>query len=145
MNRDATTPIPFLSEAEAAPTRDRLARLSDSLGAGEGRIDTSGSVPAADARVAPATALRRELVGAQAVAILIARLRAEAEGSLSRPVPLAELPQEAGNACAHGNAKADSEPPVADFLEPVQYNWTGTGYEVRQALKKFSEQTHANH
>ena len=52
--------------------------------------------------------------------------------------------QETRNARANGNAGADGEAPVADFLEPVQYSWTETGYEVRQALKKYSEPTHAD-
>jgi hypothetical protein len=144
MNRDTTTPIPFLSEEEAAPTRDRLDRLANQLAGSEGRIDTSGGF-APTASAALTTAMRRELVGAQAVAVLIARLRAQTEGSLSRPIPLAELPPEAGSACANGNAKAGGEPPVADFFEPVQYAWTEAGYEVRQALKRYSEETHADH
>lgn len=35
--------------------------------------------------------------------------------------------------------------PIADFLEPVGYTWTEAGYAARQALKAFSEQTHANY
>jgi hypothetical protein len=35
--------------------------------------------------------------------------------------------------------------PVADFYEPVQWRWTETGYQVRQALKRYSEATHADH
>ena len=35
--------------------------------------------------------------------------------------------------------------PVADFYEPVEFGWTQAGYEVRQALKRYSEATHADH
>jgi hypothetical protein len=34
--------------------------------------------------------------------------------------------------------------PMADFLEPVQYGWTEAGHEVRQAIKKYSEEIHAD-
>jgi tetratricopeptide (TPR) repeat protein len=37
---------------------------------------------------------------------------------------------------------ADS--PAADSLEPVPYDWTEAGYEVRQALKRYSDETHAD-
>ena len=35
--------------------------------------------------------------------------------------------------------------PSADFYEPVELGWTEAGYEVRQALKEYSEATHADH
>jgi hypothetical protein len=146
MSTETTTPIPLVSEEEARATQDRLGRLAGPAGAGHGRIDTSGGEMAGDARLALGRGLRRELVGvqAQAVALLIARLRAQAEDSLSRPVPLVEPPEEAGAACANGSARAD-EYPVADFLEPVRYEWTEAAYEVRQALKRYSEETHADY
>jgi hypothetical protein len=34
---------------------------------------------------------------------------------------------------------------VADFYEPVAFGWTEAGYEVRQALRAYSEDTHADH
>ena len=89
MSRDITTPIPFVSEEDAALTQDRLGRLCEPLDAAQGRIDTTGGA-AGEGRVACATALSRELVGAQAVALLIARLRAQTQDSLSRPMPLQE-------------------------------------------------------
>ncbi len=45
----------------------------------------------------------------------------------------------------NGNGKADHESPVADFMEPVDYAWTEAGFEARQALKKYSEPTHADY
>jgi hypothetical protein len=147
MNRDMTTPIPLVSEAEAVRTQDRLDRLADPLGAGQGRIDTSGGGLATDAGLALGRSPRRGLVGvqAQAVALLIARLRAQTDGYLSRPVPLVEMPDEAGSAGTNGHPKGDSQSPVADFLDPVRYEWTEAAYEARQALKKYSEQTHADY
>jgi hypothetical protein len=35
--------------------------------------------------------------------------------------------------------------PAADFLEPIRYDWTEAGYEVHQALKSYSEETHADY
>jgi hypothetical protein len=144
MTRD-TKPIPFVSEADAASTQDRLGRLSEPPEAGRGRIDTSGGEAVAEGRVAPSTAIRRELIGVQAVALLIARLRAQTEDSLSRPVPLVEFHQESATAHTNGSRAADREPPVADFMEPVDYTWTEAGFEARQALKRYSEQTHADY
>lgn len=40
---------------------------------------------------------------------------------------------------------ATNEYPVADFIEPVTFGWTEAGFEVRQAIKKFSEETHADY
>jgi hypothetical protein len=34
--------------------------------------------------------------------------------------------------------------PVADFGEPVEFGWTEAGYEVGQALTRYSEATHAD-
>ncbi len=141
MSRDTTTPIPFVSEEDAASTQDCLGRLSEPIDA-QGRIDTSGG-STGEGRAAPSTAFRRELVGVHAVALLIARLRAQTEDSLSRPVPLVELHEEP--AMVRTNGAADREPPVADFMEPLDYAWTEAGFEARQALKRYSEQTHADY
>lgn len=145
MTRDTTTPISFVSEEDAASTQDRLGRLSEPLDAAQGRIDTSGGGSISEGLVAPSTAIGRELVGVQAVAVLIARLRAQAEDSLSRPVPLVEFHQEQAMVRTNGNGAVDREPPVADFMEPVAYAWTEAGFEARQALKRYSEQTHADY
>ncbi len=117
MSRDMTTPIPFVSEEDAALAQERLGRL---------------------------TALSRELVGAQAVALLVARLRAQTQDSLSRLMPLVDVHQESVPACANRNGTANQELPIADFLEPVEYTWTEAGFEARQALKRYSEETHAD-
>ena len=45
----------------------------------------------------------------------------------------------------NGNGVADREPPVADFMEPVEYAWTEAGFEARQVLKRYSEQSHADY
>lgn len=37
-----------------------------------------------------------------------------------------------------------TDQPIADFLEPVEYAWTEAGFEARQALKRYSEDTHAD-
>lgn len=34
--------------------------------------------------------------------------------------------------------------PSADFYDDIVYSWSETGYEVRQALKTYSEPTHAD-
>src|SRR5437764_4511325 len=106
MSRDTTTPIPFVSEEDAAITQDRLERLTEPLDAVQGRIDSSGG-SAGECRVAPTTALRRELVGAQAVVLLIARLRAQTQDAISRPMPLVEVHQEPATVCTNGNGTAD--------------------------------------
>ena len=144
MSRDTTTPIPFVSEEDAALTQERLGLLSEPLNAVQARIDTSGGA-AGEGRIAHATALSRGLVGAQAVALLVARLRAQTQDSLSRPMPLVEVHRESAPACADGNGAADRELPIADFMEPVEYAWTEAGFEARQALKKYSEETHADY
>jgi hypothetical protein len=46
---------------------------------------------------------------------------------------------------ANGNGAASRELPIADFVEPVEYGWTETGFEARQALKKYCEDTHADY
>src|SRR4051794_15792251 len=102
MSRDTTTPISFVSEGDAALTQERLGHLSEPLDAAQGRIDTSGGA-AGEGRIAHATALSREFVGAKAVALLVARLRAQTQDSLSRPMPLVEVHQESAPACAEGN------------------------------------------
>jgi len=143
MSRDTTTPIPFVSEEDAALTQERLGHLTEPLAA-QGRIDTSGGA-AGEGRIAHATVLSRELVGAQAVALLVARLRAQTQDSLSRPMPLVEVHRESAPACADGNGAADRELPIADFMEPVEYAWTEAGFEARQALKRYSEESHADY
>jgi hypothetical protein len=142
MSRD-TKPIPFVSEEDAALTQERLRRLSESLAA-QGRIDTSGGV-AGEGRIAHATALSPDEVAAQAVALLVARLRAQTQDSLSRPMPLVEVHRETAPACANGNGADERALPVADFIEPVQYAWTEAGFEARQALQRCSEETQADH
>ena len=139
MSRDTTTPIPFVSEEDAALTQERLGRLSEPLAA-QGRIDTSGGA-AGEGRIA----LSREFVGAQAVALLVARLRAQTQDSLSRPMPLVEVQRDSAPACANGNGAPDRELLIADFMEPVEYAWTEAGFEARQALKRYSEETHADY
>jgi hypothetical protein len=34
--------------------------------------------------------------------------------------------------------------PIASFYKPATYEWTSEGYEARESLRRFSEQTHAN-
>jgi hypothetical protein len=137
MSRDNTTPIPFLSDEDAALTWERLARLSGPLETAQGRINTSGNV-GGEGRIAHTTALSRGLVGAQAVLLLVAHLRAQTQDALSRPVPLMEVPQDSttARATANGNGAASRELPIADFMEPVEYGWTEAGFEARQALKR---------
>ena len=144
MNRDTTTPISFVSDEDAAATQERLARLAEPLDAAQGGIDTTGG-GTGEGRVAHATALSRELVGAQAVSLLVARLRAQTQDALSRPMPLMETHQESATARANGNGAASRELPIADFLEPVDYGWTEAGFEARQALKRYCEDTHADY
>ena len=67
MSRDTTTPIPFLSDEDAALTQERLERLSEPLEATQGRIDSTGGA-VGEGRVAHPAALSREFVGAQAAA-----------------------------------------------------------------------------
>jgi hypothetical protein len=45
----------------------------------------------------------------------------------------------------NGSRSAPEAYPVADFYEPVEFGWTEAGYEVRQALTRYSEATHADH
>jgi len=74
-----------------------------------GAIDTTGGA-AGEGRVAHATALSRELVGAQAVSLLVARLRAQTQ-TRSPPMPLMEIQQERRMACANGNGAAGENCP----------------------------------
>jgi hypothetical protein len=144
VSRDVTTPIPFLSDAEAARTQERLARLCGPLDAAQDRIDTSGSA-VGEGRLAHPAALGRGLVGAQAVLLLVAHLRAQTQDALSCPVPLMEVHQNVTAARDNGNGTASRELPIADFMEPVEYQWTEAGFEARQALKKYCEETNADY
>jgi predicted DNA-binding antitoxin AbrB/MazE fold protein len=49
------------------------------------------------------------------------------------------------SATARANGAASRELPVADFMEAVEYGWTEAGYEVRQALNKYCEDTYADY
>ncbi|HEV3387353.1 MAG TPA: hypothetical protein VG097_21215, partial [Gemmata sp.] len=40
--------------------------------------------------------------------------------------------------------KAVEDIPIADFYTPPGFGWTTEGYEVRAALKRYSEATHAD-
>jgi hypothetical protein len=46
---------------------------------------------------------------------------------------------------ANGNGATSRERPIADFMEPVEYGWTEAGFEARQALKRYCEETHADY
>lgn len=144
MSKDITTPIPFVSAEDAAATQERFARLAEPLDATQGRIDTTGG-GTGEGRAAHTTALSREFVGAQAVLLLVARLRAQTQDALSRPMPLMEVHQEVAATRANGNGAASRELPIADFMAPVEYGWTEAGYEARQALKRYCEDTHADY
>jgi hypothetical protein len=144
MSRDITTPIPFLNDEDAALTQERLARLSGPLDTAPCGIDTSGNV-VGESRIAHTPALGRGLVGAQAVLLLVAHLRAQTQDALSRPVPLMEVHQDSTTARANCNGAASRELPIADFMEPVEYGWTEAGFEARQALKRYCEETHADY
>ena len=56
-----------------------------------------------------------------------------------------EVHQELATVCANGNGAANRELPIADFMEPVEYAWTEAGFEARQALKRYCEETHADY
>jgi hypothetical protein len=67
------------------------------------------------------------------------------------PIPIVSdgdavsMPERAEGACVNGNGAVDrTEQPVADFLEPIEWKWTEAGFEARQALKRYSEETHAD-
>ena len=143
MNRDVTTPIPFLSDAEAARAQERLARLCGPLDATQDRIDTSGSLVGED-RIAHPAALGRGLVVRRRSCSwwLISGLRRRTPFRARSPVG---CPPGFGGGSANGNGMANRELPVADFMEPVEYGWTETAFEARQALRRYSEETHADY
>ena len=45
----------------------------------------------------------------------------------------------------NGNLAAVEAYPVADFYEPIAFAWTEASYVARQALKRYSEETHADY
>jgi hypothetical protein len=59
--------------------------------------------------------------------------------------PTLEVQQESEMVRANGNGAASRELPVADFMEPIEYGWTESGFEARQALKRYCEDTHADY
>jgi hypothetical protein len=69
----------------------------------------------------------------------------------ARPVPCVIPPPKPMNGPGPQIGESDgSRPPgeaypEADFYEPVQWRWTQPGYKVRQALKRYSEGTPADH
>ena len=70
--------------------------------------------------------------------------------SAGRPVACIVPPPKSRNGLgtqdgeSNGSLPRTEAYPVADFYEPVEYGWTEAGYEVRQALKRYSEATHAD-
>jgi hypothetical protein len=63
------------------------------------------------------------------------------------PIPFlsTEAHPESAPACVNSNEAANREPPVADFLAPVEYAWTEAGFEARQALRSYCEETRADY
>lgn len=98
---------------------------------------------------------RRELfaVHSQLVSVLVQRLRAAAEGEMSRPIRLPQRQWHVLHECSHhGVQMATAEcatkesvkapvgdHPIASFYKQAEYDWTTEGYEAREALKRFSE------
>jgi hypothetical protein len=39
----------------------------------------------------------------------------------------------------------EKEYPIADFIDPVEWNWSKRSCEVRKALKEWMEQAHADY
>jgi hypothetical protein len=144
MSSDTTTPIPFVSDEDAALTQERLERLSEPLDATQARIDTTGGA-VGEGRIAHPAAISRELVGAQAVLLLVAHLRGQTQDAVSRPMPLMDVHQKSAMACANGSDAASRELPIADFMEPLKCGWTEAGFEARQALKRYCEETHGDY
>jgi hypothetical protein len=52
------------------------------------------------------------------------------------------IAREVGQEDSSSRSKQDY--PVADVPEPAAYGWTEAGYEVRQAIKQYTEETHAD-
>ncbi len=46
---------------------------------------------------------------------------------------------------ANGTRSSPNEYPVADFYDPVHFVWSEESFEARQALKRYSEATHADY
>ncbi len=102
----------------------------------------------------------RHRVQARILAVLVDCHRIAASGCISAPICLPELRDvvladpEIGHCYELSGGvyvpKADSpEPPaddypLAEFYKPADYGWTPDGYEVRAALKRYSESTHAD-
>lgn len=77
-------------------------------------------------------------------ALLVVPLAVQAEQAPPRPSSPVEGASRAVAAIGPETVEG-RELPVADFLEPVEYNWTEAGFEARQALKRLSEEAHADH
>jgi hypothetical protein len=116
------------TEADARLARESSRRLAThQLGRRDGvRIQLLDDGQAAEPLVVPAAALR----------LLLHALTEMARGNAVTLVPVH---------AASPAQQAASEPPVADFLEPVRYEWTEAAYEARRAVKRYSEQTHADY
>ena len=56
-----------------------------------------------------------------------------------------EVEQDSPMARANGKGAACEELPTADFMEPVEFEWTEAGFEARQALKRYCEETNADY
>ena len=48
-------------------------------------------------------------------------------------------------AASNGCRPASEEYPTADFYEPIDFAWSEETFAVRQALKKYSEEIHADY
>jgi hypothetical protein len=103
---------------------------------------------------------RREVfsVHARVVSVLVQWLRAREADEISRPLCLREFDYDvvvthpdkdhcvlvqAKHAAGNGPEPAE-EYPLSSFYRPAEYDWSTEGYEAREALKRFSELTHAD-
>ena len=67
------------------------------------------------------------------------------ENGVFRPLQPVHLPEHQRVTLTLPAGAADRELPIADFMEPVEYAWTEAGFETRQALKRYTEETHADY
>lgn len=106
----------------------------------EGRTDFSSIDEAKETALAGALRSGLIQVRSAAVAVLIGSAQALADNEPTRPLrgfdqmfAMIRVP----------NLK--SEYPVADFIKPVKLSWNKSARRVRQAAKRFSEETYADY
>ena len=83
---------------------------------------------------------RLQCIGVASAVILVGSAQAIAENDASRPVANLQAMHDSGLLCMPAAKRC-----AAEFYEPVVFTWTKANHRIRQAAKRYSENTHADY